>query len=89
MRDFVDQARQAFANIVALVQEAGRGAEHIARFSWFVLDKNEYLLRLTDLGAADRSVMGTHFPTMSLVQIVALVEDEARVEIETTAVVPK
>jgi enamine deaminase RidA (YjgF/YER057c/UK114 family) len=88
-RDFVDQPRQALANIVALVQEAGGGAEHITLLTWFVHDKKEYLLRLADLGAAYRSVMGVHFPTMSLVQIVILVEDEAHVEIEATAVVPK
>lgn len=87
--DFVEQTRQALANIVALVREAGGGAEHITRLTWFVLDKHEYLLRLPDLGAAYRSVMGNHFPTMSLVQVVALVEDAARVEIEATAVVPK
>jgi enamine deaminase RidA (YjgF/YER057c/UK114 family) len=83
------QARQGLANIVALVQEAGGGTEHITRLTWFVLDKKEYLLRLTDLGAAYRSVMGMHFPTMSLVQVVALVEDEVRVEIEATAIVRK
>lgn len=88
-RDFVAQARQALANIVALVGEAGGGAAHITRLTWFVVDKKEYLSRLTDLGAAYRSVMGAHFPVMTLVQVVALVEDEARVEIEATAVVPK
>lgn len=88
-RDFVAQARQALANIVTLVREAGGGAEHITRLTWFVLDRQEYLSRLSDLGAAYRSVMGTHFPVMSLVQVVALLEEEARVEIEATAVVPK
>ena len=88
-RDFVAQARQALANIVALVREARRhSAEHITRLTWFVVDKKEYLSRLSELGAAYRSVMGTHFPVMTLVQVVALVEDEARVEIEATAVVP-
>ncbi|MGC1780282.1 MAG: RidA family protein, partial [Xanthobacteraceae bacterium] len=81
-RDFIDQARQALANILALVREAGGSAEHITRLTWFVLDKKEYLSRLVDLGTAYRSVIGSHFPTMSLVQVVALVEDEARVEIE-------
>jgi enamine deaminase RidA (YjgF/YER057c/UK114 family) len=88
-RDFIGQARQALANIVALVREAGGGAEHITRLTWFVVDKKEYLSRLSELGAAYRSVMGAHFPVMTLVQVVALVEDEARVEIEATAVVPK
>lgn len=88
-QDFIDQTRQALANILALVREAGGGPAHVTRLTWFVLDKQEYLSRLTDLGTAYRSVMGSHFPTMSLVQVVALVEDEARVEIEATAVVPK
>lgn len=87
--DFIVQARQALANIVTLVGEAGGAAEHITRLTWFVVDKKEYLSRLGELGAAYRSVMGTHFPVMTLVQVVALVEDEARVEIEATAVVPK
>jgi enamine deaminase RidA (YjgF/YER057c/UK114 family) len=87
--DFVAQTRQALANIVALVQEAGGNPEHIARLTWFVLDKKEYLSRLSELGQAYRSVMGKHFPTMTLVQVVALVEDQAKVEIEATAVVPK
>jgi enamine deaminase RidA (YjgF/YER057c/UK114 family) len=87
--DFVAQTRQALANIVALVAEAGGKPEHIVRLTWFVLDKQEYLSRLRELGHAYRSAMGRHFPAMSLVQVGALVEDKARVEIEATAVVPK
>jgi enamine deaminase RidA (YjgF/YER057c/UK114 family) len=87
--DFVEQARQALTNIVALVKEAGGTAEHVTRLTWFVVDKQEYLSRLSDLGSAYRAVMGFHFPAMTLVQVVALVEDQARVEIEATAVVPK
>ena len=86
--DFVAQARQALANIVALVAEAGGKPEHVTRLTWFVTDKKEYLARLSELGEAYRSVMGKHFPTMTLVQVVALVEDSAKVEIEATAVVP-
>ena len=86
--DFVAQARQALANIVTLVAEAGGRVEHITRLTWFVLDKQDYLSRLRELGEAYRGVMGRHFPAMSLVQVVALVEDEARLEIEATAVVP-
>jgi enamine deaminase RidA (YjgF/YER057c/UK114 family) len=86
--DFVAQARQALANVVALVQEAGGKVEHITRLTWFVIDKKDYLSRLRDLGEAYRTVMGKHFPVMTLVQVVALVEDEAKVEIEATAVVP-
>jgi enamine deaminase RidA (YjgF/YER057c/UK114 family) len=88
-RDFVAQARQALANIVTLVGEAGGRPEHIARLTWFVLDKQDYLSRLRELGEAYRSVMGQHFPAMTLVQVGALVEDEAKVEIEATAVVPR
>jgi enamine deaminase RidA (YjgF/YER057c/UK114 family) len=87
--DFVAQARQALANIVTLVAEAGGRAEHITRLNWFVLDKQEYLSRLRELGEAYRGVMGKHFPAMTMVQVGALVEGEARVEIEATAVVPK
>jgi enamine deaminase RidA (YjgF/YER057c/UK114 family) len=86
--DFVAQVRQAFANIATLVREAGGDVEHITRLTWFVVDKKEYLSRLSDLGQAYRAVMGKHFPVMTLVQVVALVEDEARVEIEATAVLP-
>jgi enamine deaminase RidA (YjgF/YER057c/UK114 family) len=86
--DFVAQTRQALANIVALVGEAGGGPEHITRLTWFVLDKKEYLARLPELGQAYRAVMGRNFPAMTLVQVVALVEDRAKVEIEATAVVP-
>jgi enamine deaminase RidA (YjgF/YER057c/UK114 family) len=86
--DFVAQARQALANIVTLVAEAGGEPQHITRLTWFVLDKQEYLSRLRELGDVYRSVMGKHFPAMTLVQVGALVENEARLEIEATAVVP-
>jgi enamine deaminase RidA (YjgF/YER057c/UK114 family) len=86
--DFVAQVRQALSNIVALVAEAGGAPEHVTRLTWYVLDKREYLSRLRELGAAYRSVMGHHFPAMTLVQVGALVEDRAKVEIEATAVVP-
>jgi enamine deaminase RidA (YjgF/YER057c/UK114 family) len=86
--DFVGQARQALANIVTLVAEAGGQPDHITRLTWFVLDKQEYLSHLRELGEAYRTIMGKHFPAMTLVQVGALVEDEARLEIEATAVVP-
>ena len=86
--DFVLQARQALTNIVVLVEEAGGNAAHITRLTWFVTDKKEYLARLGDLGHAYREVMGKNFPAMTLVQVMALVEDEAKVEIEATAVLP-
>jgi enamine deaminase RidA (YjgF/YER057c/UK114 family) len=87
--DFVAQARQALANVVTLVAEAGGRPEHITRLTWFILDKHDYLSRLRELGEAYRGVMGKHFPAMTLVQVGALVEDEARLEIEATAVVPQ
>jgi enamine deaminase RidA (YjgF/YER057c/UK114 family) len=86
--DFIAQARQALANIVTLVAEAGGRAEHVTRLTWFILDKQEYLSRQRELGEVYRSVMGKHFPAMTLVQVGALVEDEAKLEIEATAVVP-
>jgi enamine deaminase RidA (YjgF/YER057c/UK114 family) len=88
-QDFVAQTRQALQNIVAVVREAGGAPEHIARLTWFITDKKEYLSRLAEVGEAYRSVMGTHFPAMTMVQVVALVEDEAKVEIEASAVMPK
>ena len=86
--DFIVQARQALANIVTLIEEAGGKPHHITRLTWFVLDKKEYLSRLRELGEVYRGVIGKHFPAMTLVQIGALVEDEANLEIEATAVVP-
>lgn len=88
-RDFVAQVRQALKNIVVIVQEAGGKAEHIARLTWYVTDKTEYLSRLNEVGEAYRNVMGKHFPAMTMVQVSALMEDGAKVEIEATAVVPK
>ena len=86
--DFIAQTRQALMNIVQLVQEAGGGPEHITRLTWFVTNKKEYMSRLRELGQAYRAVMGKNFPAMTLVQVVALVEDQAKVEIEATAVLP-
>lgn len=87
--DFVQQVKQALANVIAVVAEAGGNPEHIARLTWYVTDKQEYLTRLSEVGEAYRATIGKHFPAMTLVQVVALVEDEAKVEIEATAVVPK
>jgi enamine deaminase RidA (YjgF/YER057c/UK114 family) len=85
--DFVAQAEQALRNIVAVLAEAGAGAHHVTRLTWYVVDKREYLAAGRDLGAAYRRVFGRHYPAMSAVQVVALMEDRARVEIEATAVV--
>jgi enamine deaminase RidA (YjgF/YER057c/UK114 family) len=86
--DFVAQVGQALQNIVAVLAEAGGGPQHLVRLNWYVLDKNEYLARLGELGDVYRRVLGRHFPAMTLVQVVALVEERAKVEIEATAVLP-
>lgn len=86
--DFVAQSRQALENIVAVLAEAGAGPQHIVRMTWYVLDRREYLDAGAALGAAYRAVIGRHFPAMSAVQVAALMEERARVEIEVTAVVP-
>ena len=85
---FVAQAAQALRNILAVVAEAGGGPEHVGRLTWYVLDIGEYRASLRDLGAAYRDAMGRHFPAMTLVQVSALAEPEARLEIEATAIVP-
>ena len=86
--DFAAQVEQALANIVEVLAEAGARPEHLVRLTWYVTDKREYLSRLADVGQAYRRIIGRHYPTMTLVQVVALVEDRAKVEIEATAVVP-
>jgi len=85
---FVPQVRQALENILAVVKEAGGGPEHIGRLTWYVTDMAEYRASLAELGPAYRAVMGRNFPAMALVQVVALVEPEAKVEIEATAIIP-
>lgn len=87
--DFVGQARQALANIVAVLAEAGGRPEHIARLTWYVVDKDEYLASYRSLGRAYREVLGSHYPAMTAVQVAALIEDAAKVEIEATAVIPE
>jgi enamine deaminase RidA (YjgF/YER057c/UK114 family) len=87
--DFVGQARQALANIVAVLAEAGASPEHIARMTWYVVDKGEYLASLRALGAVYREIIGNHYPAMTAVQVAGLVEDGAKLEIEATAVLPE
>lgn len=87
--DFVEQAAQALRNIVAVLAEANAKPEHLVRLTWYVLDKKEYLNRLKELGKAYREILGRHYPAMALVQVQALVEDRARLEIEATAVIPE
>jgi enamine deaminase RidA (YjgF/YER057c/UK114 family) len=85
--DFVAQVEQALANIVAVLAEAEAGPEHLVRLTWYVTDKREYLSRLGEVGEVYRRVIGRHFPAMTLVQVAALLEERAKVEIEATAVV--
>ena len=86
--DFVAQVEQALRNVVAVLAEADARPEHLVRLTWYVTDKREYLARSSEVGQAYRRVIGRHFPAMTLVQVVALVEDRAVVEIEATAVIP-
>ncbi len=87
--DIAGQVRQALRNIVTILAEAGGTPEHVARLTWYVTDKNEYLAAQREIGTAYRDVMGRHFPAMSVVAVTALVEDAAKVEIEATAIVPE
>lgn len=84
---FAAQFRQTIENTLAVLTEAGAGPEHIVRMTWFVVDKREYLASLRDIGAAWRELIGPHYPAMAVVEVKGLVEDAARLEIETTAVV--
>lgn len=86
--DFTAQVAQVLRNIVAVLAEGGARPEHIVRLTWYVTDKAEYLGALRDLGRVYKEIIGRHYPAMALVQVVALVEDRAKVEIEATAVVP-
>jgi len=83
--DIAGQVRQALRNIVTILAEAGARPEHVARLTWYVTDKAEYLAAQREIGEAYREIMGRHFPAMSVVAVAALLEDEARVEIEATA----
>lgn len=82
------QVRQALQNIVEVLAVAGAKPEHITRMTWYVLDKREYIAAYKPIGEAYREIIGRHFPAMTAVQVAALIEDRARVEIEVTAVVP-
>ena len=85
---FVGQARQTLKNILAVLAEAGAGPEHLVRMTWYVVDMAEYTAAQEDLGDAYREIIGRHYPAIALVQVAALAETKARVEIEATAVVP-
>ncbi len=86
--DFADQARQALAHIVAVLAEAGGRPQHITRMTWYVVDKREYLDSGRAVGQAFKELIGHFDIAMTAVQVVALIEDRAKVEIEATAVIP-
>ena len=86
--DFVGQVEQALKSIVEVLACAGAEPRHLVRLTWYVTDKREYLANLKELGRAFKATIGRHYPAMALVQVVALVEDRAKVEIEATAVIP-
>lgn len=88
VHDFIGQMEQCLRNIVAVTEAAGGGAEHVTRLTWFVKDKKAYLAAQGEVGAAYRRVMGRNFPAMSFIIVSDLLEDEALLEIEATAVIP-
>jgi enamine deaminase RidA (YjgF/YER057c/UK114 family) len=87
--DLVEQLRQTLENTLAVLREAGAGPEHVARMTWYVTDKREYLARTRELGEIYRALMGRHYPAMAVIEVSGLIEDRAKLEIETTAVVPR
>ena len=86
--DLIEQARQALKNTLAVLAAGGAKAEHVVRMTWYLTDKREYLRRAQEFGAVYRELMGRHYPAMAMVQVSALIEDRAQVEVETTAVIP-
>ena len=87
--DLVEQVRQALRNVVTMLKAGGARPEHVARLTWYITDKREYVARGKEIGAVYRELMGSHYPAMSMVQVAALMEDRAKVEIEATAVIPR
>jgi enamine deaminase RidA (YjgF/YER057c/UK114 family) len=87
--DFVGQVRQTLMNVVAVLREAGGEPRHITSMTWYFTDKKEYVDNLKGIGQAYREVIGRHFPAMAAVQVVALVEDRAKIEIQAHAVIPE
>jgi enamine deaminase RidA (YjgF/YER057c/UK114 family) len=86
--DLVAQFRQTLENTLSVLREAGAGPEHVARMTWYLTDKQDYLGRARELGEVWRELMGRHYPAMAVVEVKALIEDRAKIEIETTAVLP-
>ena len=86
--DVIAQTRQTLQNGMAVLKEAGAGPEHMVRMTWYVIDRVEYNARLKELGGVYRDVIGRHFPAMTCIEVSALMEERAKVEIEVTAVLP-
>jgi enamine deaminase RidA (YjgF/YER057c/UK114 family) len=86
--DLVGQVRQALENVMAVIEEGGAKAHNIVRMTWYVTDKRAYLAARKEIGKAYRDIIGEHYPAMTLVEVKALLEDRAKVEIEATAVIP-
>ena len=86
--DFIAQARQALLNVKAVLVAGGAGPEHMVRMTWYITDRLEYSARLKELGAIYREVMGKNFPAMTCVEVSGLVEEQAQIEIEVTAILP-
>jgi enamine deaminase RidA (YjgF/YER057c/UK114 family) len=86
--NFLEQARQALRNVMAVLRAAGGAAQHLVRLTWYITDKNEYRQNLKELGASYREIVGDYYPAMALVQVAGLLEEGAKVEIEATAVLP-
>ncbi|WP_218822193.1 RidA family protein [Sphingomonas sp. IBVSS2] len=86
--DLAGQFRQVLVNTLAILAEGGAGPEHIARMTWYVTSRDEYLAQIAEIGAAYRELIGRNYPAMAVVEVAALVEAEAKVEIETIAIVP-
>lgn len=87
--DLVGQFRQVLLNTLAILNEDGAGPEHVVRMTWYVTDRGDYIARAREIGAVWRELMGKNFPVMAVVEVAGLVEPEARIEIETIAVVPE
>jgi enamine deaminase RidA (YjgF/YER057c/UK114 family) len=86
---FIAQARQLFTNMLAVLAEGGAGPEHLVRLTWYVVDLDEYRAASRELGRVYREIIGQHYPAMAVVQVVGLLENKARIEIEATAIVPE
>ncbi|HET6621143.1 MAG TPA: RidA family protein [Dongiaceae bacterium] len=86
--ELAGQVRQTLQNVVAVLAEAGGGPQHLTSMTWYLTDKHDYLANLKEIGKAYRETIGRHYPAMAAVQVAALIEDRAKVEIQATAVIP-